>query len=69
MAVRQNCVATPSIVAEGAVNVKAFGVVIRFVIMCRFLQNAKESNRLPYNLKVAVNHVKFAEVKVYYVMD
>lgn len=66
---RQNCVATPSSVAEGAVNVKSFGVVIRIVVMCRFLANAKESNKLCYNLKMAINHVKVADVKICHIMD
>jgi len=67
--VLQNCLVTPSSVAEGAVNVKSFGVAIRIAVMCRFLQNAKESNKLRYDRKIAINHVKFADVKIYYVMD
>jgi hypothetical protein len=57
---QQNCLATPS---NEAVDVKWFAVFFRIVVMCRFLQNAKESYKMCYNLQIAINHVKFSDVK------
>jgi len=59
---------TASSVAEGAVNVKSFGVVNHIVVMRRFLQNAKESDEQCYNLKTAINHVKYADMTISHVV-
>lgn len=60
---------TASSVVEGAVNVKSFGAIIHIVVLCRFLQNAKESSEKCYNQKIAISHVKFADVTIYRVVD
>ena len=53
----------------GDVKVKSFGVVTLIVVMFRFLQNTRDSSKLCYNVKIAFNHVKFADVKIYHVVD
>jgi len=65
----QKCLTTPSSVAVGDVKVKSFGVVTLIVVMFRFLQNTRDSSKLCYNVKIAFNHVKFADVKIYHVVD